>query len=276
MQAQYYDAHRVLAPEYQRDQLVWLLRRNIKTTRPSGKLDHRRLGPYRVVRKIGSLAYQLSLPTYLSRLHPVFNVSLLEPYSDPSEFHPHANPEPFQLSDDNFDDSALHINSILDCRKIGHRYEYFVRWKNLSEDENSWIPLSDIPTSSNELIDRFHRRHPKAPRPHSLTINAIPSHTLDPVDLNLFDNFISTSDPPLASEHAAPPSFVPVPTPAAALLLFVPSSSSVPSAFARPASLPVVRQNLRSEYVPPLQTTTRSGRVSKPRHPLDASPSRRG
>jgi hypothetical protein len=40
MQAQYYNKHRLPAPEYQCDQLVWLLRRNIKTTCPSGKLDH--------------------------------------------------------------------------------------------------------------------------------------------------------------------------------------------------------------------------------------------
>jgi hypothetical protein len=281
MQAHYYDKHRLPAPEYQRDQLVWLLRRNIKTTRPSGKLDHQRLGPYPIIRKIGSLAYQLALPSYLSRLHPVFNVSLLEPYSDPSQFHPHANPEPFQLSDENFNDLALHIHSILDCRKIGHRYEYFVRWKNLSEDENSWIPLSDIPTSSNELIDRFHRRHPKAPRPHSLIINATPPHTLDPPNFNLIDNSTFISDPlPPASEHtsvAAPPSFVPVPAPAAAAPLpLVPSASSVPPASARPASPPVIRQNLRSEYVPPLQTTTRSGRVSKPRRPPDVEPSKGG
>src|ERR1700709_401985 len=84
-QSRYYDEKHIPAPDLQRDQLVWLLRRNIKTTRPSDKLDHRRLGPYRIIRKIGACSYHLQLPSYLSRLHPVFHVSLLEPYKDPSE-----------------------------------------------------------------------------------------------------------------------------------------------------------------------------------------------
>lgn len=45
---------------------------------------------------------------YLSRLYPVFHSSLLEPYTDPSEFHPHSSPLPFQLPDD----PSLHIHSI--------------------------------------------------------------------------------------------------------------------------------------------------------------------
>ena len=85
-QARYYDQHHLPAPEFKQDQLVWLLHRNIKTTRPSTKLDHRQLGPYHIIKKIGSSAYLLNLPSYLSRLHPIFNVALLEPYHDPSTF----------------------------------------------------------------------------------------------------------------------------------------------------------------------------------------------
>jgi hypothetical protein len=168
-QSRYYDEKHIPAPDLQRDQLVWLLRRNIKTTRPSDKLDHRRLGPYRIIRKIGACSYHLQLPSYLSRLHPVFHVSLLEPYKDPSEFHPHADPTPFELLVDN--DPALSIHSIQDCRKVGHRYEYLIHFKNSSNSEDAWIPLSDIPTTYNELLERYHRRHPRAPKPHSIVLN---------------------------------------------------------------------------------------------------------
>ena len=162
LQAQYYDKKWLPAPELKPDQLVWLLRRHIKTTRPSDKLDHRRLGPYRVIRKISSSSYLLALPWYLTRLHPVFHVSLLEPYKDPSEFHIHADPEPFELADD----PALSIDKILDSRRVGHRFEYFVHFRSLPNSENSWLPLSDIPRTYNELIDRYHRRHPRSVRPH--------------------------------------------------------------------------------------------------------------
>jgi hypothetical protein len=49
------------------------------------------------------------------------------------------------------------------CRKIGHHYEYLIRWKSLPKSKNSWIPLSDIPTTLNKTIEHFHRRHPCAP-----------------------------------------------------------------------------------------------------------------
>ncbi|TFK62865.1 hypothetical protein BDN72DRAFT_742394, partial [Pluteus cervinus] len=92
-------------------------------------------------------------------LHPVFHSSLLEPYSDPSEFHAHADPIAFQLPED----PALSIDKILDCRKFGHRFEYFIHFKGSDTTNDSWVPLSDIPTSFNELIDTYHRRHPRAP-----------------------------------------------------------------------------------------------------------------
>jgi len=41
---------------------VWLSSRNIATTRPSPKLDHRWLGPFTIVGKILESAYRLKLP----------------------------------------------------------------------------------------------------------------------------------------------------------------------------------------------------------------------
>lgn len=268
VQSRYYNERVQDAPDYKPDQLVWLLRRNIKTTRPSDKLDHRRLGPFPIARKISPLAYQLRLPSYLSRLHPVFHVSLLEPYSDPSEFHPHAPPEPFDIHPDSLSPNASRtIDSILDSRKIGHRYEYFVRWKSLPDEENSWVPLSDIPTTANEIIERFHRRHPRAPRPHRLildqTFPAPVSDVTDAVPLSAPQVPLSASS--LASSPVASPAASLAPLPAAPHA----PRPRVPPAAPRPRSPSPVRENLRSSYVAPTQTTTRSGRVSRPAARLD-------
>ena len=65
------------APNLIPGQKVWLLRRHIKTTRPSSKLDVRRLGPYAVIGQVGTSAYHLALPASM-HIHPVFHVSLLE------------------------------------------------------------------------------------------------------------------------------------------------------------------------------------------------------
>ncbi|TFY60821.1 hypothetical protein EVJ58_g4906 [Rhodofomes roseus] len=48
-QACAFNSHVLPAPQLKPGQLVWLLRRNIKTSRPSKKLDHRHLGPYPVI-----------------------------------------------------------------------------------------------------------------------------------------------------------------------------------------------------------------------------------
>nr|KYP35607.1 hypothetical protein KK1_043339 [Cajanus cajan] len=52
----------------------------------SKKLTPRFIGPYQILRKIGLVAYQISLPPFLSNLHNVFHVTQLKKYiSDPSD-----------------------------------------------------------------------------------------------------------------------------------------------------------------------------------------------
>ena len=50
-----------------------------------GKLSPRYIGPYEIIERVGSLAYQLALPPELARIHNVFHVSMLRKYiADPS------------------------------------------------------------------------------------------------------------------------------------------------------------------------------------------------
>ena len=50
-----------------------------------GKLSPRFIGPYEVIKKVGTLAYRLALPPELEKIHSVFHVSMLQRYrSDPS------------------------------------------------------------------------------------------------------------------------------------------------------------------------------------------------
>ena len=50
-----------------------------------GTLSPRFIGPFEIVERVGPVAYQLSLPTGLSKIHDVFLVSMLRKYhSDPS------------------------------------------------------------------------------------------------------------------------------------------------------------------------------------------------
>jgi len=55
--------------------------KNLHTKRPMEKLDHQMFGPFLVKCKVGSRAYEVEL---LERwdIHPVFQVSLWEPYRE--------------------------------------------------------------------------------------------------------------------------------------------------------------------------------------------------
>lgn len=80
-----YDKHTVDAIPYEKDQLVWLDKRNIATTQPSNKLTHRRYGPFKIIKKIGASSYKLAIPIpwKQKRIHDTFHESLLKPYIAP-------------------------------------------------------------------------------------------------------------------------------------------------------------------------------------------------
>ena len=43
-----------------------------------GKLSPRYVGPYKIMKRVGKVAYELELPTELAAVHPVFHISLLK------------------------------------------------------------------------------------------------------------------------------------------------------------------------------------------------------
>ncbi|MBW0492176.1 hypothetical protein O181_031891 [Austropuccinia psidii MF-1] len=74
----YSNRNRAIPPDFQPGDKVWLASKNIKTTRPTKKLSEGWLGPFEVLKKIGSHAYHLKLPLQWKSVHSVFHVSLLE------------------------------------------------------------------------------------------------------------------------------------------------------------------------------------------------------
>jgi hypothetical protein len=58
--------------------LVYLLRRNIKTIRPSDKLDLKKIGLFKVKRNIRNISFEFELSLTM-RIYSVFHISLLEP-----------------------------------------------------------------------------------------------------------------------------------------------------------------------------------------------------
>src|SRR5258707_15753536 len=118
----HYDERQSHSPEFKMGDCIMVLCCNIQSNQPSTKLDYRRLGPFKVLGQVGKNAFRLQLPTSFLRLHPVFNVNLLERYTDPSEFgtcfniaHPAIDPQ-LILAGEN----PLKIKKILNVHKVGH------------------------------------------------------------------------------------------------------------------------------------------------------------
>jgi hypothetical protein len=173
-----YDANRAEPPSFEPGDLVMLLRRNLKTTRPTEKLNFRKLGPFKILKKLSSNAYKLNLPASMSRLHPVFNINLLEPYVSPSNYPGRPNPEsipPAILEEGST--LGLPISNFIDVRHIGRRFDYLVKFEGLPSSEQAYIPLSDIPSSYNEALECFHRRNPRLHRPADSTLLRVRTNT---------------------------------------------------------------------------------------------------
>ena len=91
----YYDQRATPQPDIDIGDLVMLNAKNIRTKRPTKELSPRLYGPFKVLEKQGNRAFKLDISPRC-KIHPVFHVSLLEPYtvSDrPKQEQPPREPE---------------------------------------------------------------------------------------------------------------------------------------------------------------------------------------
>jgi hypothetical protein len=73
----YYNKSKLEKSRFRERDLIYLLRRNIKTIKPSDKLDYKKFGPFKVKRNIKNISYELYLPLTI-KIHPIFHIFLLE------------------------------------------------------------------------------------------------------------------------------------------------------------------------------------------------------
>ena len=147
----YVDLKRLSTSDFEVGKKVWLLKRSI-TKNVKKKLADQMLGPFEVLRKVSSLAYELRLPSNM-RCHPVFNVSLLEPYYE-NEFTNRNNRKRknIKLTTDTI---AKVPEKIIDMRTYKGRNSFLVYWKDLDSVEDSWIKEDQI--NDRQLIQEYYR-----------------------------------------------------------------------------------------------------------------------
>ena len=107
--------------------------KNIRLSRPSKKLENRFLGPFEIKDVINIQAYRLALPKSFGKVHPVFHVSLLEPYNRWSGEVESDSPPPIVLPDG----EEYKVEAILDTQRRRGMTEYLVKWTGYPDWEIS-------------------------------------------------------------------------------------------------------------------------------------------
>ncbi|TPX16414.1 uncharacterized protein E0L32_012424 [Thyridium curvatum] len=142
----YYNRKRMKGPSFSEGDMVYLLRKNITTKRPSDKLDHKKLGPFKIVQRISTSNYRLSLPKTM-RIHPIFHVSLLEPAPPGVRLK-----EPVEVE---AEEEEYEVEQILEQRVSDGKY--LVKWKGYNATENTWEPKEHL-THCQRKLRQFHQR----------------------------------------------------------------------------------------------------------------------
>lgn len=101
------------------------------------KLAAKYYGPYRVVNRVGEVAYKLELPPG-SKIHPIFHVSLLKQQIGP-RFSPSTT-----LPEAPYSERVLHSQAILESQGKDRTKELLVHWQGYSPADATWERITTL------------------------------------------------------------------------------------------------------------------------------------
>ncbi|MDI6015458.1 reverse transcriptase domain-containing protein [Escherichia coli] len=139
------------AVEYRIGDEVWLDLRNLRTDRPSKKLDAKN-GRFKVLEKIGSHAYRLDTP---GTIHNVFHVNLLRPVAtDPLPFQRQPIWHPPAVIGEGLETAEWEVEKIVKERTVRGKHQLLVKWAGW--ETPTWEPASALEETA--ALDEFLNR----------------------------------------------------------------------------------------------------------------------
>jgi RNase H-like domain found in reverse transcriptase/Reverse transcriptase (RNA-dependent DNA polymerase)/Integrase zinc binding domain/Chromo (CHRromatin Organisation MOdifier) domain len=138
-------------------QLAWLEGKNLPLAHGTAKLAPRRHGPFRVTKIVSPVAVRLELPPQW-KIHPVFHISLLTPYTETPSHGPNFTRPPPDLIDG---EEEYEVEQIRSHRTWGRSktLQYLIKWAGYPESDNTWENADQI--RAPELIKLYHKTRPK-------------------------------------------------------------------------------------------------------------------
>jgi hypothetical protein len=136
--------------EFKVDDMVLLNSKNIKLKHEgSRKLLPKFIGPFKVLARVGQVAYRLQLPDNM-QCHNVFHVSLLHKYVRSGRYQP--PPPPIETEDG---DMEYEVEKILahSGRNPGKR-RFLVKWRGYAVEHNTWEPEKNL-TNCQEALQEY-------------------------------------------------------------------------------------------------------------------------
>ena len=153
------DKHCSNTPIYQPEDQVWLSMDNLCLPWKSKKLSEKWIGPYLVVKMVGTNAVELHLP-HSMQIHPVINISCLKSYKEYLLGQLTICPGPMEVTEDK--EEEYEVEWIIDSCWKGQCLEYLIHWKGYLEEEHTWEFTSNL-TYTMEAIAEFHQSIPQVP-----------------------------------------------------------------------------------------------------------------
>ena len=154
--AKYYNNKRKKGLSLKEGDRVYLVQRNIQTKCPATKLDHTKLGPFRIKKKLRPDVYELQLPDSM-KIHPVFHATILKPVHPSIPIATHV---PTLEVDNN--NKEYDVEKVLQSQLENGKLQYLVKWKGYGMNDNIWEPASQF--TSKKVLQDFYRHHPEQPR----------------------------------------------------------------------------------------------------------------
>lgn len=129
--------------------------------KPNRKLSPQRLGPFKIIGKIGNLAYKLDFPISW-KLHPVVSMAhLWRPTQGNDPFGREA-PRPGPVKVDGQEEFEIErlVDHRVEWRGKSPTIRFLIRWKGWEQKYDNWESRQELMANAREMVEEYEAKNP--------------------------------------------------------------------------------------------------------------------